>query len=120
MKRFEPSPCISDDGIEARIPDTSLSVLTLIEARNRLNSSAEELKAGFQISLAQVYAALAYYHANQGLFEAELTRQQQEREQSLQALFAQQANNNEWADIVGQWPGDETDEEINSALERLS
>jgi uncharacterized protein (DUF433 family) len=120
MAKFTPAPCIPDEGIEARIPGTPLSVLTLIEVRNRWNASPEDMCARLQLSLAQVYAALAYYHANQALFDAELTRRKSEAEQALQALLQQSEGHGKWEEIVGKWPGDETDEEIAAALERLS
>jgi hypothetical protein len=121
------APCIPDDGIEARIPDSPFSVLTLIEVRNRLNANPNALDAtpevlsqSMNLSLAQVYAALAYYHTNQAAFDAELTRRQEAAQQALAELFARQEGRNGWAEIVGKWPGEEPDAEIEAALERLS
>lgn len=120
MHNFTPAPCIPEDGIEARIPNIPYSVLTLIEVRNRLNASPESLQESLHLSLAQVYAALAYYHANQSLFDAELARRQDQNEQNLTVLAAQRKGHNGFAGIYGQWPGNETDEEINTFLEHLS
>lgn len=130
MNNFAPAPCIPDERIEARIPGSPFSVLTLIEARNRLNAdkdavrtTPEALRDGLNLSLAQVYAALAYYHANQDAFDAELTRREEAGRQALAALFerheSEHKTKNGWAEI-GKWPGDESDEEIEVALERLS
>ncbi len=127
MDNFAPAPCIPDDGIEARIPDSPFSVLTLIEARNRINknptapeATPDVLRDTLNLSLAQVYAALAYYHANQAAFDAELTRRREATQKALAVLFAGQEDRNGWTEIVGKWPGDEADEEIEAALERMS
>ena len=127
MDRFASAPCIPDDGIEARIPESAFSVITLIEARNRINanpdapdSTPEVLRDKLNLTLPQVYAALAYYHSNQAAFDAKLTRRRESARQALAALFAGQENRNGWAEIAGKWPGEETDEEIAAALERLS
>lgn len=126
MDQFAPAPCIPDDGIDARIPDSPFSVLTLIEARNRINGNPDApatpdvLRVGLNLSLAQVHAALAYYHANQAAFDAELVRRQEVTDKALAALFARDEDRAGWVEIVGKWPGDETDEEIEIALERLS
>ena len=124
---FAPAPCISDEGIEARIPGSPLSVLTLVEARERLSAAAdmtavppEILSDRLHLSLAQVYAALAYYHANQGAFDAEQTRRRAAVQQALTASFAAQEGHNGLAESIGKWPGVETDAEIEAALERLS
>lgn len=127
MNNFAPAPCIPDDGVEARIPGSPLSVLTLVEARERLSAAAdteavppEVLSDRLHLSLAQVYAALAYYHANQAAFDAEQARRRAATQQALTAYFAKQEGHNGWAEIIGKWPGVETDAEIEAALERLS
>ena len=127
MEEFTPAPCIPDDGIEARIPDSPFSVLTLIEVRNRLNANPnapdatpEVLSASMNLSLAQVYAALAYYHANQTLFDTELVRRREETEKALAELVAKQGDRKPWPELTGEAFQDETDEEIRDALERLS
>lgn len=127
MSDFAPAPCIPDDGIKARIPGSPFSVLTLVEVRNRLSDSPEisevtpeVLRTSMNLSLAQVYAALAYYHANQIAFDAELTRRREATQKSLEELFAKNQGKLGWAGIWGMWPGDETDEEIAEALERIS
>lgn len=127
MDDFISAPCIPDEGIEARIPGSPFSVLTLIEVRDRLNANPdapdatpEVLSKSMNLSLAQVYAALAYYHANQPLFDAELARRREAAQQALTDLFTKHKGGTGWTEIVGKWPGDETDEEIAAALERLS
>lgn len=127
MNNFAPAPCIPDDGVEARIPGSALSVLTLVEARERLSAAEdaqevppEVLSDRLHLSLAQVYAALAYYHANRAAFDAEQTRRRAAVQQALTASFAAREGHNGWADIIGKWPGAETDAEIEAALERLS
>ncbi len=123
MDNFAPAPCIPDEGIAARIPDSPFSVLTLVEARNRLSANPdapdatpEVLSRSLNLSLAQIYADLAYYHANQTAFDAELTHRQQAAQQALAELFTRQEGQNRWAEVVGKWPSEETD----AALERLS
>ena len=127
MDNFIPAPCIPDDGIEARIPGSPFSVLNIIEVRNRLNAvpdapdaTPEVLRDSLNLSLAQVYAALAYYHANQTAFDAEMNRLREATEQALAELFAGHEGRYGWAEIIGKWPGEETDAEIEAALERLS
>jgi DNA-binding transcriptional ArsR family regulator len=127
MENFTPAPCIPDDGIDARIPGSPFAVLTLVEVINRLNANPDApdptpqvLSANMNLSLPQVYAALAYYHANQALFDAELVRRREETEKALAELSAKHKGRNGFAEIYGKWPGDETDEEIEAALEELS
>jgi len=127
MIDFAPASCIPDDGIEARIPGSPFAVLTLVEIRNRLSDSPEisevtpdVLRDSMNLSLAQVYAALAYYHANQAAFDAELARRREVTQKSLEELSAKNEGKLGWAGIWGMWPGDETDEEIAELLERIS
>jgi hypothetical protein len=123
-----PSPCIPDEGVDARIPDTPFSVLTIVEVRNRLKSSSESnqqvtalrIAETLILSAAQVHAALAYYVANQSDFDAELSRREAASEAALEKLFAAHGDTNNFGRIVGTWPGDETDEAVEAALERLS
>lgn len=125
MDSTKSAPCIPDEGIAARIPGSPFSVLSLIEVRNRLSGDASEasplmIGQSMNLSLSQVYAALAYYHANQGLFDGELERRQETSRQRLAELFTRQEGRSGWGDLAGKWPGDETDAEIEAALEQLS
>lgn len=53
----------------------------------KMGMSAEEIAREIpHLSLAQVYAALAYYHANKGAIEADLTKQEAEA-QRLEAEY---------------------------------
>ena len=84
------SPEIRDS--RPRIAGTGLTVHR-IAVWYRLGHSPEEIARRYgHISVAQVYAALAYYHANQAEIEAELTadeaaanRLEAEHTQQLQA-----------------------------------
>ena len=125
MNETMPAPAIADDGLDARIQGSPFTVLSLIEIRNRLSAAnemadvtPEALGRAMDLSLPQVHAALAYYHANQTLFDAELVRRREAVAQALAQIYRQ--NGRPWADIMGSWPGDETDQEIAEALERMS
>ena len=61
MDNFAPAPCIPDDGIEARIPDSTFSVLTLIEARNRINANPVSTNRG-ELWSCPVQPAAIYQH----------------------------------------------------------
>jgi hypothetical protein len=55
----------------------------------RMGLSAEEIVDQYpHLTLAQVYAALAYYHANQQEIDAELAAEAEEAER-LEALYSQ-------------------------------
>jgi len=70
---FEQSPDIC--GGLLRLSGTRVTVRQ-IAVLYRQGETAEEIAANFpQAPLAGIYAALAYYHANRGEIEAELTRE---------------------------------------------
>ena len=121
------SPCIEDVGIRSRIPDSPFSVLSLLEARDRLDANPDApdptpdaLAQGLNLSLAQVYAALAYYHSNKKIFDAELMRKAQARQKFWEEHRARTAGQNVWAELYGALPDDDSDEEVLAALEQIS
>lgn len=61
-----------------RIAGTGVAVRTIV-VRNKMGRSPEQIVASFgHISLAQVYAALAYYHLNRDEIEADLAQEDAE------------------------------------------
>src|SRR5271163_426427 len=73
-------------GGKARINGTRIRVQDVMIWHERLGRSAEEIVRDFpQLSLAQVYAALAYYYDHRTEIDAQL----QEDEQTVEAMKAQ-------------------------------
>lgn len=62
-----------------RIAGTGVSVLR-IAGWYKLGWSPEEISRRVRISLAQAYAAIAYYHANQEAMEAEMVAEEADYE----------------------------------------
>ncbi len=62
------APCIAGTGIK----------VMRIAGWYKLGLSAEEISTQFGLTLAQAYAALAYYHANSQAIDAELEAEAQE------------------------------------------
>lgn len=68
-------------GGRLRINGTRITVLQIVTLYKR-GESAEEIAAAYpHVSLAQVHAALAYYHSHQADVERELANEQLEAEQ---------------------------------------
>ena len=102
--------------------DGSRITVNQIVALYKQGSGAEEIVAQYPLTLAQVYAALAYYHANQEEIDADLAAEQteapgqtsalngsREKEVRLEAFKALQRNLGltqakaaEWQDVVRQ------------------
>jgi uncharacterized protein (DUF433 family) len=75
-------------GGRLRVEGTRITVLQIATLYRR-GLSAEEIVGEFpHLTLAQVYAALAYYHANQPEIEAELAAEAEEAE-GLERRFGQ-------------------------------
>ena len=114
---------IEDDGV-AIIEGTNIRVSDIARAKQRTGLTPEELQAKIPLlTLAQIYAALAYYYAHQEEMDAEMERQRAEVERALRKLKPKNPpppGSNGMDQIIGQWPGDETEEEVMEALERLS
>jgi uncharacterized protein (DUF433 family) len=66
-------------GGRPRIAGTSVSIRRIV-IWYKLGYSPEEIAREIGLSLAQVYAALTYYHANQQAIEAELAAEEAETE----------------------------------------
>jgi uncharacterized protein (DUF433 family) len=83
------------DTLLARSPDTCGGRVRLAGTRVTVNQIVVWYKQGYgpeeiadqypQLTLAQVYAALTYYHANRGEIEADLLTEQHEAEQLEQS-----------------------------------
>ncbi len=54
------------------IVGTGLRVMDVIGAARYGNRSAEEIAAGYKLSLSKVYAAFAYYHLNKAEIDADI------------------------------------------------
>ena len=74
-------------GGRPRIDGTRVSVNT-IAIWYKKGYNAEELAREFErVSLAQVYAALAYYHANQDEIEASIRAQEEEHDRLMKEHY---------------------------------
>ena len=71
---------IDQDGV-ARIDDTRMKVVHLIKEKIARKASVEQLHEAYShLSLAQIYAALAYYHDHQVELDAQIARELKEHE----------------------------------------
>lgn len=77
-------------GGRPRLADTGVSVRRIV-VWYKLGHSPEEIARRVGLSLAQVYAALTYYHANRDEIEADLSAEEAEAER-LEQEYLQQAN----------------------------
>jgi uncharacterized protein (DUF433 family) len=113
-----------DDDGTAILKEYPMHVTDVVEAQMRTGWTPEVLQERFKvISLAQVYAALAYYHAHKEELDTWIEQKWEERRRhysQIQPLNPAPPGSNWLEQIRGQWPGDETDEEIEKALEELS
>lgn len=57
-------------GGKARIADTRITVKAIAIRHELLGHSAEEIASDYELSLADVYIALAYYYTHKGEIEA--------------------------------------------------
>ncbi len=64
-------------GGRPRITGTSVSVRRIV-IWYKLGYSPEEISHEIELSLAQIYAALTYYHANRNVIETELIAEEEE------------------------------------------
>src|SRR5215472_8916289 len=70
---------LDENGV-AWISDTKVKVIEVAIDRLAHGSSPEEMHFQYpHLSLAQIYAALAYYYEHQGEFDAEIMRQGEQR-----------------------------------------
>ena len=75
-----------DDAGVAWVDDTNVKVIEVVLDKLAHGSSPEEMHFQYpHLSLAQIYAALSYYHDHQAEFDAQIQRQLQE----VDALAAQ-------------------------------
>jgi uncharacterized protein (DUF433 family) len=75
-----PSHIWLDESNRAWIDDKNIKVIEVVMAMKGNGWTAEDYYQGLghYLTLAQIYAALAYYHDHQAEFDAEIERQQQE------------------------------------------
>ncbi|HMB90001.1 MAG TPA: DUF433 domain-containing protein [Rhodothermales bacterium] len=79
-------------GGKPRIDGTRVSVQT-VAIWYRRGYTAEEIAVELeQVSLAQIYAALAYYHANQAEMEAELQAETELHDRLMQEHYQHRAS----------------------------
>jgi uncharacterized protein (DUF433 family) len=101
-----------------------LRVSDVVRMKQERNMTPEQIQeAATLLSLAQIYAALAYYYAHQDEMDAAKARQNEAVASVLARLNTrhQAPEGQNWLSlVVGKWPGNETDEEIDAALERIS
>lgn len=120
MTLTKPFPCISDQGLQTWIPDSAVLVLSFMQAYYRLDRKMNVLQEGFRIEAWQAHAALAYYFANQEMFDAELERLDAIKRKSLADATVSSPAENGWSQLYGALPDNESDEEIAAILERMS
>lgn len=78
-----------DENGRAWIDDTNVKVIEVVIDKLANESSPEEMHFQYpHLSLAQIYAALSYYHDHQAQFDAEIARQLSE----VEALARQAAD----------------------------
>ena len=115
-------PLVVWDGGVVRIGTTRISLDLVVEQHENGMTPEDMVRAYDTLVLADVYAAIAYYlrhrdavtaYMKRGELEAEARRKKIEAEQPQQARKG-------LAGIVGKWPGEETDEEVEQALRDLS
>ncbi|MGH9934990.1 MAG: DUF433 domain-containing protein [Blastocatellia bacterium] len=70
-------------GGRPRVAGTGVTVMR-IAGWYKLGMSPEEIAENIYLSLAQVYAALAYYHANREVIDADLDAEAEEYDRALQ------------------------------------
>lgn len=120
MTITKPVPCIPEEGIHAQIPGAAVAMKSFVDAYHRLGGDPEILRIGFQLEAWQFHAAMAYYLAHQKEFDAEYERMEKIRQQYYEASLVKKGEPNGWAQLYGALPDEESDEEINAALERMS
>jgi uncharacterized protein (DUF433 family) len=108
----------------AYIAGLPFRVTDIARMKQQENMTPEQIQSAVpMLSLAQIYAALAYYYTHQDEIDDAEAHRQQEVETILSRLGPrhQPPTGQNWLSLVaGKWPGDETDEEISAALERMS
>jgi hypothetical protein len=114
------NPCVKDQGLYSQIPGSPVSIKTFVDAYHRLNGDLEVLRTGLSLEPWQLYATMAFYCANKELFDAEQERLMERRRQFWEKAAANEDAKKAWAEFSGALRGDETDEEANAALERMS
>lgn len=104
----------------ATVAGTPMRVADLARAHDERGLSVEQLHEKIQfLTVEQIQAALDYYHKHGDPCEAKIRAEQDRANKEwLDEQFKAKGN---WLPKVwGKWPGDESDEEINAALEELS
>ena len=71
------------------VSGSRVRVIDLIASHLYRNLTADELATNFNLNLAQVYAALAYYYQHKAALDAVLRLEAQQAEQLLQQLDEQ-------------------------------
>ena len=114
---------LNEQGV-AYVAGLPMRVSDIVRMKQEHQLTPEQIQAAAPVlSLAQIYAALAYYYAHQAEIDAAEARRHEEVESVLSRLRPnhQPPEGHNWLSlVVGKWPGDETDEEVNAALERIS
>lgn len=114
------TPCVQDQGLHSRIPETGIRMTTFVEAYQRLGGDLAVLQDGFHIEPWQLHAAMTFYCANKEAFDAENERILEERRKNLAQFLEKNQDKKSWAELAGWWVGEETDEDINAVLEEMS
>ncbi len=82
MSTVAPSLIEIDDLGVARIADTTIKVIEIAVDKLAHGSSPEEMQLQYpHLSLAQIYAALAYHHQNQAELDIEIERRRREADE---------------------------------------
>ena len=114
---------LNEQGV-AYIAGLPLRVSDIVRMKQERHMTPEQILAAAPVlSLAQIYAALAYYYAHQEEIDAAEAHRHEAVDSLLSRLQPRHlppAGQNWLSLVMGKWPGDETDEEIIAALERIS
>ena len=80
-------PCIASTGVSVR----------RIAALSNMGEIPEEIARKFgHISLAQVHAALAYYHANKAEIDDDLATEERAHDEAVAAVLAERQGSGQW------------------------
>lgn len=83
MATVETIPIVLDENGVAYIEGTTIKVIEIVLTKTTSGMTPEELQAELpHLTIAQVYAALAYYHAHREELDAEIERRYQRAEAS--------------------------------------
>ena len=114
---------VNEQGV-AYITGLALRVVDVVRIKQERSMTPEQIQGTVpRLSLTQIHAALAYYDSHRTEMDLAEVRHREAIETLLSQLRPRHqplAGRNWLSLVVDKWPGNETDEEIDAALERIS